>query len=116
MDIKRILSLAAIAAGLLPLGNAPSPAPTPTSGYAAAAPSSCDDEEAKARLYQKFLDNFKGNVEQQKVAYETGKEYLSRYGSCPKESDKKVADYVRKWVAKYEEAVREWERWKRRQQ
>jgi hypothetical protein len=79
-----------------------------------AAPSSCEDLETKARLYQPFLDNFKGNPEQQKAAYEAGKEYVSKYDRCPGESDKKVAAYVRHWLTKYEAAVREWERWKSR--
>ncbi|HEX8282126.1 MAG TPA: caspase family protein [Pyrinomonadaceae bacterium] len=74
----------------------------------------CDDLEAKANFYRPFLDNFKGNAEQQKVAYEAGKEYISRYDRCPGESDKKVVGYIRNWVAKYEAAVREWERWQGR--
>jgi len=78
-------------------------------------PGSCDDTEPKAKLYRKFYDNYRGNVEQQKVAYEAGKEYLARYGSCPRESDKKVARYIGHWVAKYEEALREWERRKSQQ-
>jgi len=73
-------------------------------------PSSCEDPEAKAKLYQPFLDNFKGSAEQQKAAYAAGKEYVSKYESCPNERDKNVVGYVRKWLAKYEEAVREWER------
>jgi hypothetical protein len=79
------------------------------------APGSCDDPDTKAKLYQKFLDNFKGNSDMQKVAYEAGKDYISRYESCAKESDRNVIDYVGKWVAKYEAALREWERWKSRQ-
>jgi hypothetical protein len=78
-------------------------------------PGSCDDPEAKAERYQTFLGHFKGNPEQQKVAYEAGKDYVSRYEGCPKESDKNVVAYVRKWLAKYEAAAREFERWKSRQ-
>jgi hypothetical protein len=79
------------------------------------APGSCDDLETKAKLYEPFLDNFKGTPEQQRIAYEAGKDYISKYESCPKESDKNIVGYIRKWVAKYEAAVREWERWKSRQ-
>jgi uncharacterized caspase-like protein len=75
-----------------------------------AAPGSCDDLEAKANLYKTFLDNFKGNPEQQKAAYEAGKDYVSRYDRCPSESDKNVIAYVRKWLEKYEAAVREFQR------
>ena len=43
------------------------------------------DADAKAALYKKFLDNYKGTPDQQKVAYDTGKEYLAKYGACPDE-------------------------------
>ncbi len=45
-------------------------------------------------LYETFLDNFKGNPEQQKVAYEAGKDYFARYQNCPKESDKNIVAYI----------------------
>ncbi|MFL6335519.1 MAG: caspase domain-containing protein [Pyrinomonadaceae bacterium] len=77
-------------------------------------PGSCDDEEEKTKLYQRFLDFNRSNAEQQKVAYEVGKEYVSRYESCPKESDKNVIGYIRSWLGKYEAAVREFERSKGR--
>ena len=109
MKVKTILLLVIVAAGLLTTSSAASPAPASTPGNAAA-PSSCDDEEAKSRRYKKFLDNYKGNVEQQRVAYEAGKGYISRYEGCPAKSDKKIVNYIRNWVARYEEAVREWER------
>jgi hypothetical protein len=80
----------------------------------APAPGSCDDPEAKAKLYETFLDDFEGSPERQKVAYGAGKEYVARYENCPKESDKNVVGYVRKWLAKYEAAVREWRRWQSR--
>ncbi|MBV8858567.1 MAG: caspase family protein [Acidobacteria bacterium] len=80
-----------------------------------AVPGSCDDLEVEAKLYRTFLDNYKNTPEQQKVAYEAGKEYISRYESCPRESDKTVVAFVRNWVNKYEKAVREWERWHKQQ-
>jgi hypothetical protein len=79
------------------------------------APWPCDDLEAKAKLYRVFLYYHKGDAEAHKSAYEAGKEYVSKYESCPKESDKNVIEYIRKWVSRYEAAVREWERWKSRQ-
>lgn len=75
-----------------------------------AAPGSCEDQETKSELYKKFLDSYKGNPEQQKVAYEAGKDYVSRYDLCPEASDKNVVGYIRNWLAKYEAAVREWQR------
>ena len=52
------------------------------------------DADAKAALYKKFLDNYKGSPDQQKVAYDTGKEYLGKYGNCPDEGDKKIGYVV----------------------
>ena len=71
---------------------------------------SCDDLETKKKHYETFLGNFKGNPEQQKVAYEAGKDYFARYQNCPKESDKNIVAYIRKWLDKYEAAVEEFER------
>lgn len=80
----------------------------------APAPGSCDDLEPKAKLYKTFLDNHKGTPEQQKAAYEAGRDYVSRYEACPKESDKLIIDYMQEWLARYEAAVREWQRWQGR--
>lgn len=106
-------------------GRTPVYKPLPDSGHEggdfvftrikpAPAPGSCEDLETKKTLYTKFLDDFKGSPEQQKVAYEAGKDYIARYENCQDEIDKKVVVYLRKWVAKYEAAVREFERWKSR--
>ncbi|HZT57854.1 MAG TPA: caspase family protein [Pyrinomonadaceae bacterium] len=76
----------------------------------APAPGSCDDLETKAERYKVFLDNYKGNPEQQKAAYEAGKDYVSRYDSCSSENDKNIVIYIRHWLDKYEEAVRVWQR------
>jgi uncharacterized caspase-like protein len=75
----------------------------------APAPGSCDDLETKAEHYKAFLDNYKGGVEQQKIAYEAGKKYVSEYERCPEESDKNIVGYIRHWLDKYEEAVRAWQ-------
>jgi hypothetical protein len=69
-------------------------------------PGPCTTEaEAKAALYKKFLDAYRGTPEQQKAASETGKEYLSKYGTCPDEADKKVTTFVQNWVGKYDKAA-----------
>ncbi|HEX8187784.1 MAG TPA: hypothetical protein VF586_05500, partial [Pyrinomonadaceae bacterium] len=60
------------------------------------------EAEAKGALYQKFLASYKGTPDQQKAAAETGREYLSKYGTCPDEADKKVAAFVQNWVGKYD--------------
>lgn len=106
MKIRIILPLLVVMCGLFVSALAP----RPTRVMGAPAPSSCEDNEAKAQLYKKFLDNFKGNPEQQKVAYETGRTFIARYSNCPDEDDKKVSAYIRKWVAAYEKALKEWQR------
>jgi hypothetical protein len=71
-----------------------------------AAASPCTTEaEAKLALYQKFLADYKGTPDKQKAAHDTGKDYLSKYGTCPDDSDKKIAAFIQGWVAKYEKAA-----------
>jgi hypothetical protein len=79
---------------------AATPAATP-----AAATGPCTEVEAKAALYGKFRENFNKGAEQQKVAYESSKEYLSKYGSCTDPADVTIIKYVQNWVNKYEEAT-----------
>lgn len=62
-----------------------------------------DQQKEKADLYTKFVTNIKGDATQQKLAYEQGQEYLTKYGA---DQDQYVA-YIRKWNAKYEKALRE---------
>lgn len=102
-NVLRLLVLtAAVASFTLPALAQETP-----SGDAA---SICTSEaDAKAALYKKFLDHYKGTPEQQKIAYETGKEYLSKYGTCPDEGDKKIAAFIQNRKALYEEAVEEFE-------
>jgi hypothetical protein len=77
---------------------------------AAAAPAQASpcttDADAKAALYDKFLKSYKGTPDQQKAASETGKEYISKYGACTDESEKKIAAFIQNWVGKYDVAVR----------
>ena len=76
-------------------------------GTAAQASPCTTDAEAKAALYKKFLDNYKGTPDQQKAAADTGKEYITKYGTCPDEGDKKIATFIQNWVTKYDKAVRD---------
>lgn len=77
--------------------------------YAHAPASAQRGAEEQAALYQKFLDNFKGGVEEQKVAHEAAREYLRKY------SDRdEVGSYLKKWVTKYDEAVVAWNKGKAR--
>lgn len=98
----RLLALAALAAVFALPAYAQDAAATP----AAAAPTGpCTEADAKAALYKKFTDNFKGTPDQQKIAYEAGKEHLGKYGACPEASDQQIAKYIQNWVGKYEKAV-----------
>ena len=96
MKVKPLLLLFAVV-GLLTLSSAANPA---TMGNSAAdtgtaASSLCDGTtETKAKLYRKFLDNYSGDSEQQKVASEVGQEFISIYEGCPEESDKNVIGFV----------------------
>ncbi|HEX8559326.1 MAG TPA: hypothetical protein VF668_14570 [Pyrinomonadaceae bacterium] len=96
----RLLALAALAAVFTLPAYAQDAAATP-----AAASGPCTEADAKAAVYKRFTDNFKGTPDQQKAAYEAGKEYLSKYGACPDATDKQIATYVQNWVGKYEKAV-----------
>jgi hypothetical protein len=56
------------------------------------------DEEAKTALYKKFTDAIKTD---QKLAYETAKEYLAKYPA-----EDQYTAYMKKWSAAYEKAIR----------
>ncbi|HYG81941.1 MAG TPA: hypothetical protein VD861_16200 [Pyrinomonadaceae bacterium] len=73
---------------------------TPTTSTATAATQ--DDQEAKTNLYNKFRDNHKTNPP---VAYEAGKEYLSKYEAKDGPTDTYVS-YIKKWVDSYEKLAR----------
>lgn len=69
--------------------------------------------EKRTALYKTFLDNFRGDAAEQKIAYKAGKEYLKKYSHLKTPSNAAVVDYLRHWTAKYEEAVVKFERWKK---
>lgn len=59
-------------------------------------------DKAQADMYEKFIATYKSTTpEQQKVAYDLGKEYLSKYGAPEDQYNK----FVRTWVGKYEKAL-----------
>src|SRR3712207_3067157 len=102
-NVLRVLIVAAFVTAFALPALAQDAAATP-----AAQAGPCTTEvDAKAAMYQKFLANYRGTPDQQKTASETGREYLSKYGSCPDESDKKITAFVQNWVTKYEDAVEE---------
>jgi hypothetical protein len=58
----------------------------------------CNDEN-KGAWYKTFYDNFRGTAEQQKTAVEAARTYL---GACPADPNDKQADYMKKFVDKYD--------------
>ncbi|HEX8282183.1 MAG TPA: hypothetical protein VF588_02465 [Pyrinomonadaceae bacterium] len=97
----RLLALAALATVFALPAYAQDAAATP-----AATPSGpCTEADTKAAAYKLFTDNFKGTPEQQKTAYESGKAYLEKYGTCPAAPDQQIAKYIQNWVTKYEGAT-----------
>ena len=69
--------------------------------FAAAAAAQCDTD-AEMALYNKFLQNFKGSAEQQKTAYQNGKDYIEKFGKCPSDEEKKITVFIQKWITAYE--------------
>ena len=59
------------------------------------------DYEKRAALYKTFLDNFRGDAAEQKIAYKAGKEYLKKYSRLNAPGNAPVVDYLRQWTAKY---------------
>jgi hypothetical protein len=70
-------------------------------------PCSPAEAEARAALYNKFRENFNKSAELQKTAYESGKEYLGKYGACTDASEVQITKYIQNWVTKYEKATLE---------
>jgi hypothetical protein len=102
-NVLRVLIVAALAAAFALPALAQTATPTPAA--AAQAGPCTTDVDAKAALYNSFLSNYKGTPDQQKTAYDTGRDYISKYGTCPDEGDKKIASFIQNWVSKYEKAV-----------
>jgi hypothetical protein len=95
----KLLAIAALATVFTLPAYAQNAAATP------AASGPCTEADAKNALYGKFRENFNKGAEQQKVAYEAAKEYLSKYGTCTDPADVTIIKYVQNWVNKYEEAT-----------
>jgi len=102
--MKNVLRLLVFAA-LVTVFALPSYAQDAAAAQTPAQTGPCAEAEAKAALYAKFRENFNKTADLQKVAYESGKEYLNKYGACTGEADKPIITYVQNWVNKYEEAT-----------
>jgi hypothetical protein len=95
----RLLIMAALTAAFALTAFAQTATPAQTPAPAAGGP--CTEADAQAALYKKFLDNYKGTPEQQKMANDAGNEYLTKYGACTEDSVKQIAAFIQKWVGKY---------------
>lgn len=62
-----------------------------------------NDINTKKALYQRFLENYKGDSDKQKTAYDIGNQYLRTYGS----DNDAVVQFLQRWVGKYEIATLE---------
>lgn len=100
-NVIRLLITSALAAVVFAL---PAFAQDTTATPAAAATASTQcDEKTKADIYERWRNSRKGDPAAQKVAYEAGKEFLTKCGS---QNDEYVKA-VQKWVGNYEGATRE---------
>ena len=104
-NVLRLLATVAVAAAFALPAHAQDPA---------AQDAAAQQNEARAALYQKFLDlrvkkDAQGNIDPaaQKQAYEAGKEYLSKYSSNTGEDNAAIVAFIQKWVKNYEDAVRD---------
>jgi hypothetical protein len=104
--MKNVLRLLVFAA-LVTVFALPSYAQDAAPAQTPAATGPCTEADAKAALYKTFTTDFKGNPEQQKNAYQAGKDYLGKYGACPDPADQQIAKYIQNWVGKYEKATLE---------
>ncbi len=66
-------------------------------------PDAACTDEAKEALYSAFLKN---RADDQAKAYEDAKKYLACPAGQVTEAQQKIIDYLKKWVAKYEEITR----------
>ena len=68
-------------------------------------------EAEKAELLNRLIGIHGGPTYRvQRTAYETAKEYLSKYGAPADEAEAQIVRHLRDWVARYEAAVRNFRR------
>ena len=96
--IRLLVFTALVAALALPALAQNTTTTQPSSGGTAAA----QDDAEKLALYEKFRNNIKDNPQ---VAYEAGKEYLTKYEATDGPNDQYVS-YIKKWVTSYDKIAR----------
>ena len=97
--MKKLIQLLVFAALLMTLAL---PAFAQTTNNSSTAASTQSDEDAKAALYKRFLDNRTTNPP---VAYDAAKEYLQKYEASAA-ADDKIVPYLKKWITSYEKIAR----------
>ncbi|HKX82629.1 MAG TPA: hypothetical protein VJL58_00285 [Pyrinomonadaceae bacterium] len=70
-------------------------------------PAAACDTEALTALYNKFLFENRGALAERKAASATAKQYLSKYGECTAEHEKKITVFLKDWQVKHETAIDE---------
>lgn len=63
----------------------------------------CADLEANQALYDVYISNYKGALDQKKKAVKAGEEYVQKYSSC--ENYKAQVDYLNKAIPKLKEII-----------
>src|SRR5215217_3385980 len=63
------------------------------------------DPDAENDLYSKFMTEYQNTPERQRSAAVTAREYLSKFGECTTDAEKKITAYIKNWLAGYEIAV-----------
>jgi hypothetical protein len=95
--IFRFLNGAALIAAIIAVGA--------VAGFGQA---ECADVDGQNALYTTFTANFqKKTIAEKKAAADAGKQFLEKYGAC--EPVKEQADYVRPWVPKLEQQIKDME-------
>lgn len=92
--IFRFLSLAVLIVGFIAVGH--------TIGFAQ---DPCTDTDGQAALNTKFTENYAGDLAKRKVAVESGKQFLEKYGACA--TTKEFSDYLKSYLPGMEKRIKD---------
>lgn len=98
--IKNLLKVTILSASMLTFIAAPSM-------KVLAQDVAAQDAEAKAALYKKFLDNYKGTDDQKKTANDAAKEYVEKYSSDTTAENVTIVKYLQGQIKKYDASINE---------
>lgn len=63
------------------------------------------DTDAQTVIYNRFLEQAKAPLLQRATASLTAKEYLTKFAECTTEPEKKINEFLKDWLDRYEAAV-----------